>query len=491
MLNLCSRYGLYALEELPVWNVPGDVLGSEPFQAVVTSMVHELVQRDQANPAILAWGIGNDFDTATETAVHFVDRTAQEFRALDSRPLYCGTDMLGNDLCASHVDIAALNLTTHDLKRFKTLLTVWKSTHQNQPVLLLSYGKEVDQTNTRGWYDPMSQQAQARFFLLYYAVVREAGIAGSFISSFADWTGDRPILSVDTRDPYVYPLGLVSQRREKRLAFEMVTAQYGDEKTAALPPGSQKTEFPVAHVLTGFVVIMIIGYQYAYNRRFSEAVKRALLRSYNFYSDLRDFRAISIVQTLLLSVLISVTLAVVFSAIFYHYRSDRFFDFVLTYFIVSDFAKQVVIRAARNPMQGILFFSGVFFLLSMVVSVLVKVCSFLVRAKIRWYHAYGVTVWSAMPIVFLSPVGMSLSKIMENPVYVIPSLAVVAVFLLWTILRIISGIGVVYDISPAKTYVGIFVVMGLLLGGIFFYYESSYNITASVKYAFDLARSLG
>jgi hypothetical protein len=123
--------------------------------------------------------------------------------------------------------------------------------------------------------------------------------------------------------------------------------------------------------------------------------------------------------------------------------------------------------------------------------VLVKVCSFLVRAKIRWYHAYGVIVWSAMPIVFLSPVGMSLSKIMENPVYVIPSLAVVVLFLLWAFLRIISGIAVVYDISPAKTYVGSFVLIGLLLGGIFFYYESSYDISASIKYAFDLARSLG
>ncbi|HTP13592.1 MAG TPA: glycoside hydrolase family 2 TIM barrel-domain containing protein, partial [Bacteroidota bacterium] len=491
MLNLCSRYGLFALEELPVWNVPGDVLGTESFQVIVSGLIHEMVQRDQANPSVLAWGIGTDFDSAPENAVRFVDRAAQEFRTLDTRPLYCGTEMLGNDQCASHVDIAALSLTTHDLKKFKTLLTSWKSTHENQPVVLLSYGKEVEHGNTRGWYDPMSQQAQARYFLLHYAVVRESGIAGSFISSFADWTGDRPILTVDVKDPYVYPLGLVSERREKRLAFDMVAAQYGDERTAALPPGSQKTEFPVAHVLTGFVVILIVGYQYAYNRRFSEAVKRALLRSYNFYSDLRDFHAISIVQTIVLSLLISVTLAVVFSGIFYHYRSDRFFDFVLTYVVVSDFLKHVVIRATWNPLQGILFFAAVFFFFSLVASLLVKLCSFFVRAKIRWYHAYGVTVWSAMPVIFLSPVGMSLSKIMENPVYVLPSLAVVAVFLLWTLVRIISGIAVVYDISHAKTYIGSLVVIAILLGGVFLYYESTFDISASIKYAFDLSKSIG
>lgn len=491
MINLCDRYGLFAFEELPVWNVPGDVLGEEPFEVVVDGMIREMVLRDEANPCIIAWGLGDNFDSASDEAVRFVDRAVQGFRVLDTRPLYCGTQMFVNDKCASHVDIVGLTLSGLNVQTFKSVLTVWKATHQNQPVMLLSYGKEVDHNNRNGWYDPLSQEAQARFFLQNYATIREANIAGSFVSSFADWRGDRPILTVNVKDPYVYPLGLLSQRREKRLAFDMVRAQYADEKTSALPPGSQRAGFPVAHVLSGFLVIIVMGYQYAYNRRFSEAVKRALMRSYNFYSDLRDFRAISLLQTVLLSALVSLTLAVVFSSIFYHYRTDSFFDFVLTYFVVSDFLKEVSIHATWNPVQGIVFFSVVFFLLAFVASLIIKLCSYLVRSKIRWYHAYGVTVWSAMPIVFLSPVAMSLFKVMENPVYVIPSMALILVFLIWTLLRIISGIAIVYDISQAKTYVGGIIVIGLLVSGVFMYYESVYGISSTMKFAYDLARSLG
>jgi hypothetical protein len=491
MINLCNRYGIFCLEELPVWNVPGDILGTDAYQVVVDGMIHEMVRRDQASPSIIAWGIGNDFDSSTEDAVRFVDRAMQEFRSMDSRPVYGGTEMLANDKCAGQFDIAAVDLTALDLKSFKNLLTAWKSTHTNQPVFLLDYGKEVDHNDTQGWYDPLSQQAQARFFLLYYAAIRDAGIAGSFISSFADWRGDRPILSVNVQNPYVYPVGLVSERREKRLAFDMVRAQYGNEKTAALPPGSQRTTFPVAPVISGLFVILVLGYEYAYNRRFAEAIKRALMRSYNFYSDLRDFRAISLMQTVLLSVLISVTLAVVFSSIFYHYRTDRLFDFVLTYFLVSDSLKEIAIRATWNPMEGILFFSFLFFLLSFVVSLIIKVCSFLVRTKVRWYHAYGVAVWSAMPVVFLSPLAMSLFKIMENPLYIVPSLAVILVIFLWTLSRMISGTAIIYDIRPVKAFIGSILVLVLLLGGIALYYESVFAISSSLKFAYDLSRGLG
>jgi hypothetical protein len=355
----------------------------------------------------------------------------------------------------------------------------------------LNYSKEVDHNDTQGWYDPLSQQAQARFFLQYYAAIRDVGIAGSFISSFADWRGDRPILSVNVQDPYVYPVGLVSEYREKRLAFDMVRAQYGDEKTAALPPGSQKTAFPVAPVVSGLFVILVLGYEYAYNRRFAEAIKRALMRSYNFYSDLRDFRAISLLQTVMLSVLVSITLAVIFSSILYHYRADRLFDFLLTYFVVSDSLKEIAIRATWNPMEGILFFSFGFFLLSLVVSLIVKVCSFMVRSKVRWYHAYGVSVWSAMPVVFLSPLAMSLFKIMENPLYIILSMAVILVVFLWTLTRIISGIAIVYDIRPLNAFIGSIFVLGILVGGIALYYESVYAISSSLKYAYDISRSLG
>ena len=67
--------------------------------------------------------------------------------------------------------------------------------HPSQPLVVLSYGKEVEQNNRNGYSDPMSQEAQARFFIQYYAALKEANTAGSFVSALTDWRGDRPLLN--------------------------------------------------------------------------------------------------------------------------------------------------------------------------------------------------------------------------------------------------------------------------------------------------------
>ncbi|MBI3004654.1 MAG: hypothetical protein HYY49_04475 [Ignavibacteriales bacterium] len=491
LLNLCARYGLFAFVEAPVWSVAADVLSDEAFQMLAESALGEMVLEFHDSPALIAWGIGSDFDSADPRSILYVNRTTKFLKSLDSRPVYFGSRMIENDLCTGSVDFAAVGMPSQELKTFKRTLQEWKAKHPGKPVLVLSYGREVEHNNRNGWSDPMSQEYQARFFLQYYGAMKEVGVAGSFISSFADWRGDRPILTVNSPDPYVHPVGLMSYGRERRLSYEMVKVLYNEEKTSAIPVGQHRSSFPVAHVVSGLFVMILGGYQYAYNRRFGESVRRAFLRSYNFYADLRDMRAASVLHTLTLGSLISVTFAVMISSIFYHYRTDKFFDYALTYVIVSDAVKEWLIYATWNPFSGIIGLSVIFFVLFWVLAVFVKACSLFVKAKVRWFHAYSVPVWGGLPIIFLSPVAMSLFKVMENPIYVVPSLVVIGVFLLWSSLRVFAGISVIYDISPAKSYAGGIFVCAILAGALYLYYDSAFAIGSYVKFALNVARSLG
>jgi len=491
MLNLCARYGIFAFVEVPVWNVPADVLTDETFQLLAESALREMAQVFHANPALIAWGIGSDFDSADPRSILYVNRITKFMKSFDNRPVYFGSRMIENDLCTESVDFAAVCLPNQELKEFKHTLQTWKSKHPRKPVIVLSYGRKVEHENRNGWSDPMSQEHQARFFLQYYGALKDARVAGSFISSFADWRGDRPILTVNSRDTYLHPVGLMSYAREKRLSFEMVNVLYDEVKASAIPVGQHRSSFPVAHVVSGLFVIILGGYQYAYNRRFGESVRRAFLRSYNFYADLRDMRAASVLHTLTLGSLISVTCGVMVSSILYHYRTDDLFDYSLTYFIVSDAVKERIIYATWNPLWGIIGLSVVFFFLFWILAAFVKTCSLVVKSKVRWFHAYSVPVWGALPMIFLSPVAMSLFKVMENPIYVIPSLSIIAVFLIWAALRVLTGISVIYDISPAKSYAGGIVVCGIVAGALYLYYDSAFAIGSYVKFAFNVARSLG
>ncbi|MCX6122624.1 MAG: beta galactosidase jelly roll domain-containing protein [Ignavibacteriales bacterium] len=490
MLNLCSRYGLLVIEEMPVWNVPAEILNEEAFQSMAEIQTREMVERDGGYPCVLAWGIGNQFDSADEQALGFVKKISEVIHQLDDRPVYYGSPMLKNDVCTSGVDFVGITLPQCDLKTFRRLLSEWERNHPSQPLVVLSYGKEVEQNNRNGYSDPMSQEAQARFFIQYYAALKEANTAGSFVLALTDWRGDRPLLNFGLGDRYLHPVGLLSQSREKRLAYEVVRVLYNEERITAIPAGNHRMNFPWVHVLIGFLVIVLIGYEYT-NRRFGESLQRSLIRSYNFFVDLRDLHTVSIGHTLILSGAISTTLACLLSGIMYHYRADRFADYIITYLCTMDYVKEQFIRATWHPFAGIVVLTCLFFLAGAILALLMWVLALFIRIQVSWVHVYSVSVWGAAPIIFLSPLAMSLFKIMENPSYVLPSLVLIGLFLFWTLLRVLKGVSVMYDLSPVKTYVGGFLMCIILLGGLFLYYDSIFALSSYLKFIIHLAQNLG
>ena len=490
MLNLCSRYGLLVMEEIPVWNVPAEILNEESFQSMAENQSREMVERDGGYPCVLAWGIGNQFDSADELALSFVQKISGVIHQLDDRPVYYGSRMLNNDACTSGVDFVGITLPPSDLKTFRRLLSAWKKNHPHQPLVVLGYGKEVEQNNRNGYSDPMSQEAQARFFIQYYAAVKEANAAGSFVLALTDWRGDRPLLNFGFGDRYVHPVGLLNQVREKRLSYEVVRVLYNDERITAIPAGNFRMTFPWVHVLVGLLVIVLLGYQ-STNRRFAESLQRALIRSYNFFVDLRDLHTVSLGHTFILSCAISVTLADLLASIMYHYRADRFADYIITYLCTMDYVKEQFIRATWHPFSGIVALTCLFFLSGAILALLMKLFAYFIKSQVPWIHVYSVFVWGAAPIIFLSPLAMSLFKIMENPSYVIPSLILISLFLFWTFLRLLKGVSVLYDLNPVKTYISGILTCVILLGGLFLYYDSVFALSSYLKFIVHLAQNLG
>ena len=474
-----------------MWNVPGEMLGDETFQTNAEAQVHEMVERDANYPCVLAWGIGDLFDVADGRAVDFVKRMTAVMKSMDSRPVYYGSEMLTHDVCSSLVDFVGFIPPSAELKNFRSILADWKKEHPDQPALVLAYGKEVTHNDHNGYSDPLSQEAQARFFMQYYAAIKDANYSGSFVLAFADWRGTHPLMSVDAADRFMYPVGLVSAWREKRLAYDIIHALYMDERIGAIPAGNFRGSFPVVHVLTGLLVIILIGYQAAYNRRFGESLRRALLRSYNFYSDLRNLHTVSILHTLMLAATISITLAGVFSSVMYHYRTDKFFDYMVTLVLVSNPWKQQFLHAAWHPLWGILVLSAVFFVAAWAMALVLRFFALFVKTKVSLIHVYSVSVWAAAPIVFLSPAAMSMSKIMENSAYVLPSLLLILLFLVWTFFRILKGISVVFESNPVKVYLGGIIVAILFVGGVYYYSDSVNALGAYIKFLFHLEQNIG
>jgi len=159
MLDLCNRYGLLVLEELPLHRVPARTLSQEHFLELALTRLKEMIVRDRNHPCVFAWGLGDEFETSDSLTRRFVEPLAAAARKLDSRPLYYGTDLLSGDVCSDLVDFTALTILSTDPKLFRKKIQDWKIAHPQRLLLLGKVGVEVQPGNENGYSDPLSVQA--------------------------------------------------------------------------------------------------------------------------------------------------------------------------------------------------------------------------------------------------------------------------------------------------------------------------------------------
>jgi len=486
MLNLCDRYGLFALEELPVVGVPASILSDEYFVELASTMMKEMIGRDKHHASVLAWGIGDEFESSSQEARGFVETMAKLARALDARPVYYGSALPESDICVDLVDLAVLDLHTIDLKVFKKQLGDWKSAHPEKPVIVGKFGAEVEDGNRNGYSDPLSYEAQARFFIQRFDVLKSLSYDGAFVWAFNDWKGDRPALTVNSGDPWMHTLGLVGSQREKRLAYEAVRTVFRGEKFVALPIGNYSTSAPIIYVLTGLVVLIGTAYFYNANRRFRDNVNRSMLNSYNFFADVRDQRLVSVLHSTILGLVVSVASAIAASSVLYHFRDSRVLDNLLSYFLVYDNIKEYMVQLIWNPLKFIAYFSAIFFVLLLLLSSLVYVVSPIVKSKVFAYHAYAITMWSTPPLLLLVPVGMIVYRIMESPMYVLPSLILMGVLLAWVILRLLKGISIMFDVYAIKVYaIGLLSIMSVV-AVVYFYFDYTQATSTYLTFMYNV-----
>jgi len=486
LLNLCDRYGLLVIEEVPLTAVPADFLAKDYYQELASTYVKEMIGRDKNHSSVLAWGIGDGFETGTPGAWDFVKDSRSLIASLDRRPVYYCTNRL-NDSCTANVDILALNYDGTDPKDLKEVLKQGRTT--DKPIIITRYGREVEPKNHNGYSDPLSMESQARTAMLLFDAIRDSRIAGGVLASFNDWRTDRPSLATHSKDPYLRAMGIVSGDREKRIAFDVVRAMFNGEKVQALPIGTYSSSAPIIYVLAGLVVLIAFAFMYNGNRRFRDAVNRSMFRLYNFFADVRDQRIIPYSHSIFLAMIISLTLAALLSSVFTFYRNNLLLDNLLSQ-VMSDSVKERFIQLVWNPSKFILAMSGLLFAAFCLLSVVVRLLSMTVRTHVYFYHSFAITMWSLLPYIIFIPLVMVFYRLLESQLYIVPIFSVVGIVTLWVLLRLLKGISIIYDVYPFKVYaIGLLmlVVIGVALYG---YADYSESASAYVRYMMHSSKNL-
>ena len=479
-LQLCDRYGLFVLEEVPNVNIPQRVLDGENYRTLVQNAIREMILRDRVHPSVIAWGISNNSGADNDAGRSFVRQMHEFVRSLDDRMTYAVTRDPA-DKAASAADIAAIAVTGGDLKNFRSRLQAFKEENGKRPIIVAAYGRAAEPGNRNGYSDPNSQEAQARAIQQRYAIAKELNYDGSIVATFNDFRSDRPVMDVRPVQRTIHATGLVELGRGKKVAYDILMSLYHDQKIAALPIGTFIPYAPYIYVFIDFVLLVGFAWLVNGNRRFRESSSRALRTSYNFFADIRDQFTLPLFHTTVMAAIISISIAVVVSNLLFRFKTLPALVFLLSH-LLPDRVQNAVISMAWDPVLSVIVVAVGVFLWFIVLTVGIKIISKTVRTKVRFFHSYSIAIWSALPLVSFILVGLVLDRMLQSEPYVPWVLGTIVFVSVWIFFRTLKGISVIYHVYTPKMYMAGSVLFLAVAGGLYAWIDYAFAFTAYAEF---------
>ncbi len=483
---LCDKYGLFIMVELPLNGVPATIIGRDNYIVSVQLILREMMQAYENHPSTLAWGISDSFAEGAPEFATYSQRLHEIIRPNSSKLIYKTVRDGALTVETDGLDFIIFAINRENAQSFRAeaerLQNLSKKT-----VTLFSFGKIIYPNNHNGYSDPLSIEAQAKFIRTCFRTLQEHKISNNIIiTSFNDYQAERPMLTVNNEDQFTITTGLVSRIRDTRVSYQMFKALLNDEKEPILETGNYLPDSPALYTIVSIFLLITFFILINTSRRFREDVIRALLRPYNFYTDIRDQRILSNAGTFTLALILSGTLGILLSSVLYFLRFNFLLDYILTHLIPSDTIKEFVNTIIWIPWASFIVATLVFMVLVGIVTLIIRAGSLFVKARILMSDAFVIAVWACIPLVFLLPMTMGLYKLLAGQVYTQISLVMIVGILIWCLYRVLRGTSVIYDVRSTRIYLLGIAFMLLVATGIALYYNSSYATFAYVNYFFSV-----
>ncbi|MCC6866748.1 MAG: hypothetical protein IT280_11380 [Ignavibacteria bacterium] len=473
LIDVCNKYGLLIMEELPVYTVPAGILETENFLQLAENQMTEMVSAHKNNPCIFAFGIGNDFDVTGEEGQNYVKRMVTAARELDNRFIYYSTRNYYQDKCRELIDLVGLNFYDNDLAELKSAAEDMKI--KKEKLFISNYGKIINPSNTSGYSDPNSIESQSKYIVDFSKVSKSTALLGGFFQSFTDWNSDIPNLKhPDKSNQYMRTSGLYTLFREQRSPAIILRKVFLEEDIPNLNIGTYSKEAPIIFVFTGLITFILFIYLANSVRRFRENVWRALFRPFIFYTDIREQNLIPTFHNLLLALILSVGNGLFFANLLYFWKDSQLTDIMLSVIITGGSVKIYADDIFANPIKLAGFLSAAVFILILLITLLIWLFSLTLKYRVRLNNIYTVTVWGLLPTIVLLALGTFYIRILQsNTDFVIIGLITAGFLYLLSIYRILKGTYILFDTFFIKVYAYGILSIIVLCGGTLFYLNTT------------------
>ncbi|MBS1493786.1 MAG: hypothetical protein JST55_09755 [Bacteroidetes bacterium] len=480
LLNICSRIGLFLFEDVPFNEVPQFLFKKNNFTDWGLNLVMQAALRDRNYPCVIAIGLGNEFEVSSSLAPAYIKNAkniVDTIYTANKKFTYYTTSNYKTDKCLGLTELKGLNFYENGIDKVVKYNEYFRSTLKQAPELknttlfVASFGITINNDNRNGYSDAHSQESQTKYFVDAFKILDPIS-SGLFVAAWADYPVAHPELFPQNQDIFLRTNGIHTLDRTAKQSAEFLRRMIVSEDTPKILEGNTKKSTPQIFLIVGlgFIVILIILLnQY---KRFREYFFRCIFQPETFFMQLREQLIVPMAINILLTLMISVGIAIYFANILYYYKEYANVDIIITNFLPGNDMKQMFIDLINEPWKFIAVFSVVNIFLNLFTAIVLYIISLYMRGRVYFKNVYIVAVWSSLPLLIMLPIGTVLYKLNEyNISLFFYSLIVFLIAYIFYIVRLVKGTQILFEVRSFRSFIygyGIFLIVFVL---IYFYYS--------------------
>ncbi len=483
VINICNRIGLFVMQEIPFNEVPEKILGENNYLQFAIDYLESIIKRDKNSPAILCWGIGNNFDVTCNSAVEYVKNIKIATSKLDSRQIYYTTRNIKNDLCSEIIDIKGINFSTNNIEKIQKITDEIKSVRKpNQSIFISSYGICINNINRNGFGDKKSVEAQAKFISESYKIVSKSFFA-NFISSYSDWNSILPLNSQLNENPYLKTEGIFDFYREPKTTATIIKRVINNQGFQKIPEGSGEIMYKDNYfifIITGLVSIIFFLFLIGKLRYFKSNIVKSIVSPKNFIYFVKEQMLIATYRNIILNFLIALSLGLFFASAIYLYRENIYLDMLLSSIFTNPDTKMNIAFVINSPVNLLLLISVAIYLNIILITAIASILNLLFIKKSNLKTIYTITVWSFIPYLVFLVIGTVIYKLSgEGSGFISVTFILFIIIYLYCYIKLMHGYKIIFEISTLKIVIygfAIFLFVHMLAFTYFYYIKSTLNI---------------
>ncbi|MBN2790345.1 MAG: hypothetical protein JXR69_09165 [Candidatus Delongbacteria bacterium] len=418
ILDLCDKYGIFVLEDLPINTAPKISLSNKEFIDQAYDILDKLVKRDENHVSLFGVGLGFGYNVFDLQAVDFIKDLADRTKVLNDDLLtfftsnYTEIDEYYNVTDFNVIDLSKPSNVEYSSTEIKNIA----EKAVNKPLIVNNKLIRVYPGNQNGFIDPHSEPAQAKAIIENYRlVIEENNLSGIIIDSFRDHRTDVSLLTNRPDDDlYIVRNGLIDYNGNERISYMIVDALFKGRKPPTLSQGEFKVDEINIYFILGLIFTIVFLYMTKREHYLFVNSVRSLKNPDAFYIDIRDRRVTQILHSVFIGFLSSFSLASILSAVFYSFRQNEKFDYFLTYFIRNDILKKYLTYSSWEPMIFLITVTSIITLLMIVLALCLKIISVFFNLRYSMPIAINMVFWNSIVFLPLLPISAVFLRVFSS-----------------------------------------------------------------------------